>query len=95
MAFETELRLKEEERVRKTVEKYEHSAYVEEVEGWPDSEETDKYLRDLKRLRHLMIHSKIGYGSQATGHLKASLRNKYPVACEACEEELGSRDQER
>ncbi len=71
------------------LEKYKQSAYTEEVEGWPDSEEKDKYLRDLKRLQDLMIHSKKGYGSEAIGYLKASLRSKYPVAYKAFQKELG------
>jgi hypothetical protein len=66
MAFEAELRSeKEEEQHRREIlEQYKHSVYIEEVEGWPDSEAKDSYLRDLKRLRDAMIHSKkLGYGA--------------------------------
>src|SRR5215208_6620603 len=60
MAFEAEIRWeKEEEQHRKdTLERYCYSPYIEEVEAWPDSEGKDSYLRDLKRLKDVMIHSK-------------------------------------
>ncbi len=60
MAFEAELRWeREEEQLRReTLEKYKDSPYIAEVEGWPDSEGKDKYLRDLKRLKDIMIRSK-------------------------------------
>src|SRR5215210_4562899 len=53
MAFESELRWEKEEEQhrRETLEKYSYSPYIEEVEGWPDSELMASYLRDLKRLR--------------------------------------------
>lgn len=50
--------------------------------------QTSGYAEKLKRLRDLMIHSKLGYRSLATGYLKASLRDNYPIAYEAFEEEL-------
>ncbi len=45
LAFQTELRLEKEkeERRRNTLEKYEHSAYIEQIERWPDSAQKDKY----------------------------------------------------
>ena len=90
MAFETELRLEreKEEHKRETVKKYEHSPYIEEVEGWPDSKEKDSYLKDLKRLRYLMIHSKLGYGSYPSGLAMTNLRNRYPKAYEVFKKEL-------
>ena len=90
MAFEAELRWeKEEEQHRKeTLEKYNYSPYLEEVEGWPDSEAKDSYLKDLKRLRDVMIHSKLGYGGYPTGLLMANLRNRYVEAYEAFRNEL-------
>ncbi len=91
MAFEAEIRwAKEAEQLRReTIEKYSHSPYIAEVEEWPDSEGKDKYLRDLKRLRDVMIHSKkLGYGGHAMGMIYGRLRNKYPQAHEAFEEEL-------
>ena len=33
----------------------------------------------------MMIHSKWGYGSEAIGYLRVSLRNRWPVAYEAFE----------
>ena len=91
MAFEAELRWeREEEQLRReTLEKYGHSLYIAEVEEWPDSEGKDRYLTDLMRLRDIMIHSKkLGYGSYAMGMIYEKLRNKYPEAHEAFEEEL-------
>jgi hypothetical protein len=90
MVFETELRLeKEKEELRReTLRKYEHSPYIEEVEGWPDSEQKEKYLKDLKRLRNLMIHSKMGYGSYPSGLAMTNLRNRCPKAYEVFKEEL-------
>ncbi len=91
MAFEAELRWeREEEQLRReTLEKYKDSPYIEEVEGWPDSEGKDKYLRDLKRLRDIMIRSKkLGYGGYAMGMIYGKLKNKYPKAHEVFKEEL-------
>jgi hypothetical protein len=89
-AFEMELRLEKEkeERRRETLRKYEHSPYIEELEGWPDSKEKDSYLKDLKRLRYLMIHSKLGYGSYPSGLAMTNLRNRYPQAYETLNKEL-------
>jgi len=91
MAFEAELRWeKEEEQHRKEIlEKYRYSPYIEEVEGWPESEARDSYLRDLKRLRDVMIHSKmLSYGSFAMGMIYGKLKNKYPIAYEMFTNEL-------
>ena len=52
-------------------------------------ESDEKQLRELMRLRDMMIQLKKGYGSEAMGYMRASLRNKYPVACEAFKNELG------
>jgi hypothetical protein len=48
LAFEAEIRWeKEEERhKRETLEKYSYSPCTGEVEGWPDSEAKDSYLRE-------------------------------------------------
>lgn len=90
MAFEAEIRweIEEEQRRRETLERYSYSPYIEEVEGWPNSEARDSYLGDLKRLRDVMIHSKLGYGSYPTGLLMANLRNRYPEAYGAFRNEL-------
>ena len=91
MAFEAEIRWEEEEeqRRRETLEKYRRSPYIEEVERWSDSEAKDSYLRDLKRLRGLMIYSKkLGYGSYVMGMIYGKLKNRHPEAHEAFKEEL-------
>jgi hypothetical protein len=58
------------------------------MEQLSESEEGEKQLRELMRLRDIMINSKKGYGGQAMGYLKVHLRNKYPVAYEVFQEEL-------
>ncbi len=91
MAFEAELRWEREEDQlrRETLEKYKDSPYIAEVEGWPDSEAKDCYLRDLKRLRDIMIRSKkLGYGSYAMGMIYGKLKSKYPRAHEVFSKEL-------
>ena len=90
MAFEAELGLaKEKEQLRReTLRKYRQSPYIEEVEGWPDSKEKDCYLRDPKRLRDLMVHSRMGYGSYPSGLAMANFRSTYPKAHEVFKEEL-------
>jgi hypothetical protein len=71
------------------LEKCRYSPYIEEVEGWPDSEAKETYLRDLKRLKVLMIHSKkLGYGGFAMGMIYGKLKNRYPEARIAFEKEL-------
>ena len=91
MAFEAEIRWEKEEEQhrRETLERFRYSPYLEEVEAWPQSETKDSYLRDLKRLRDLMIHSKkLGYGGFAMGMIYGRLKNKYPQAHEAFKKEL-------
>jgi hypothetical protein len=91
MAFEAELRWEheEEQRRREILERYRFSRYIEEIVLWPDSEARDSYLRDLKQLRDLMIHSKkLGYGGYAMSMVYAKLRNKYPEAHDAFGREL-------
>src|SRR5215211_2001817 len=43
------------ERKRETLEKYKFSPYIAQVEALPDSEYKEKWLRDLKELRKIMI----------------------------------------
>src|SRR5215208_2005012 len=91
MAFEAELRSEkdEEQRRREILERYKYSPYIEEVEGWPDTEARNIYLRDLKRLRDLMVHSKkLGYGGFAMAMIYGKLKNKYPKAHEEFKKEL-------
>lgn len=94
MAFEAELRWeKEEEQHRREIlERYKHSTYIEEVEGWPDSEAKESYLQDLRQLRDVMIRSKkLGYGGYAMSMIYKKLRDKYPNAYEVFAEELEER----
>ena len=94
MAFEAEIRWEREEAQlrRETLEKYRYSPYIDEVERWPDSEGKDKYLRDLKRLKDVMIRrDKLGCGGYAMDMIYGKLRSRYPKAREAFEEELRSR----
>ncbi len=90
MAFEAELRWeKEEEKHRREVlEKYSHSAYIDEVEGWPDSEAKDNYLRDLRQLRDMLVHSKAGYIGYAGGAILGRLKSRYPEAHDVFKKEL-------
>jgi len=90
MAFEREIRQEKEreQHRRETLEKHRHSPYIEEVEGWPTSEAKDHYLKDLKQLRDVMIHSNLGYIGYAGGAILGALRSKYPQAHEAFEKEL-------
>ncbi len=55
-------------------------------------ESDEKQLRELMKLRDMMIHSEKGYGGQAIAYLKANLRDKYPEANEAFKKEFGLRD---
>jgi hypothetical protein len=92
IAFEAELRWErgEAQLRRDILEKYKRSSYIAEVEGWPDSGGKDKYLRDLKRLKDVMIRTeKLGYRGYAMGMIYGKLKNRYPKAHEAFEEELG------
>jgi hypothetical protein len=91
MAFEAELRWeKERERLRQqALERYSHSSpYIQEVEGWPDSEARDNYLKDLRQLRDVMVHSKGGYIGYAGGAILGKLKNRYPQAHDAFKKEL-------
>ena len=64
------------------------SPYIEEVEGWPESELRDHYLQGLKQLRDVMVHSKVGYISYAGGAILGRLKNRYPEAHEVFKKEL-------
>jgi len=72
------------------MENHRQSAYLgEKMEQLSESEDAERRLRGLMQLRDLMVHTKMGYGSEALGYLRVSLRDKYPVTYEALEEELG------
>ena len=92
MAFEAELRWeKERERLRQeSLEKYRYpSLYIEQVEGWPESEERDHYLKGLRQLRDVMVHSKVGYIGYAGGAILGTLRSRHPEAFDVFGKELG------
>ncbi len=94
IVFEAELeeekevqRLRQEIKWQQTLEKHKQSAYLrEKMEQLLETDE--KQLRELMKLRDMMIHSKKGYGGQAMAYLKANLRNRYPLAYERFQEEL-------
>src|SRR5215211_6438230 len=54
-----------EERRRETLQRYENSPYIEEQKRtYPNNPDKDGYIESLKRLRHLMILFRLGYGSR-------------------------------
>jgi hypothetical protein len=91
MAFEAELRWeKEREKLRQEeLERYNcPSPYIEEVEGWPATELRNHYLKDLRQLRAVMVHSKVGYIGYAGGAILGTLKGRYPEAHEVFKKEL-------
>ena len=94
MAFEAELteekelqQVLKETKWQETLERHRQSPYLrEQMEELLETDE--KQLRELMMLRDLMINLKKGLGSEAMGYMRTSLRNKYPLAYEAFEEEL-------
>jgi hypothetical protein len=95
MVFETELRLeKEKDRHRReTFDRLMPSPYIEQKRReLPDSEEKDKYLKKLRNLKWLMIASALGGVGYGGGIALGGLRNSFPEACEAFEEEVKSVD---
>ncbi len=97
IAFKAELREEKEwERSYKeakrqeSLERHKQSAYLKEkIEQLSGSEDGERQLRELMRLRDLMIRWKMGQGSEAMGYMRVSLRSKYPEAYESLKEELG------
>jgi hypothetical protein len=71
------------------MEKYKPSPYLElQRQVYPNNPDKDDYLKALERLRHLMILSKLGYGSRGMAMLKVNSGKRYPEAYAAFEEEL-------
>ncbi len=95
-AFRAELREEKEwERSYKeakrqeSLERHKQSAYLKEkMDQLSESEDGERQLQELIGLRDLMICWKMGQGSEAMGYIRVSLRNKYPEAYEAFQEEL-------
>jgi hypothetical protein len=78
-----------EERRRETLEKYEHSLYIDlQRRVYPNNPDKDDYIQSLKRLRHLMILFKLGYGSREMAMAFTTISNKYPQAYVAFRREL-------
>ncbi len=78
-----------EERRRETLQKYQHSSYIEgQKETYPNNPDKDGYLKSLERLRHVMILFKLGYGSREMAMKRVNSSKRYPEAYEAFEEEL-------
>jgi hypothetical protein len=66
------------------------SPYIEQMmRDLPDSEERDKYLKELRSFKNAMIHMRLGYGSQPMAYILTIWKDRYPEAYEAFEEELG------
>jgi len=77
------------EREREVSERYEHSPYIEEQRRtYPNNPDKDKYLKSLERLRHVMLLSRLGYGSREMAMKLVNAKNRYPEAHEAFKEEL-------
>jgi hypothetical protein len=77
-----------EERRREILEKYRHSPYIEQIEALPDSEYKEKWLKDLRELKKIMVLFRLGYGGYAMGMIYGKLKNKHPEAHRVFEEEL-------
>ncbi len=65
------------------------STYIEEAQKYPDSDLKITYLKDLRILKGNMSLSRDGYDTPAVARSISMLRNKYPLAYAAFEEELG------
>ncbi len=66
------------------------SSYIERMtRELPDSEEKEKYLKELRSFKNAMVHMKLGYGSQPMAYILTIWKDRYPEAYEAFEEELG------
>jgi len=76
------------ERRREVLEKYKYSPYIAQVEALPDSEYKEKWLRDLKELRKIMILFRLGYGGYAMGMIWGKLKNMHSEAHEAFDKDL-------
>ncbi len=58
------------ERKRETLEKYQHSPYIElQQQVYPNNPDKGDFLKALERLRHIMILFKLGYGSREMASL--------------------------
>lgn len=77
------------ERKQEVLEKYQDSPYIEDqVRKYPNNPDKPDYLKSLKRLRHLMILFKLGYGCQIMSYAYTNQKKSYPEAYEAFKREL-------
>jgi hypothetical protein len=77
-----------EERRQEILQKHRHSPYIERVEALPGSGYREKWLKDLRELKKIMILFRLGYGGYAMGMVFGKLKNKHPEAHEAFMKEL-------
>ena len=56
---------------------------------YPDNPDKDGYIEALKRLRHVIIMFRLGYGSREMAMARINLKNRFPEAVEAFDWELG------
>lgn len=92
MAFEAELRWeREEEQLRReTFERYKYSPYLEEQRRtYPSNPGKERYLEKIGQLRYVMILKKLGYVDRMIAMAFTNLRNAYPEAYKAFNQELG------
>jgi hypothetical protein len=74
---------------RQSKSKHGHSHYIEKQKRtYPGNPDKDGYLESLERLRHVMILSKLGYGSREMNMARVNSSRRYPEAYEAFEKEL-------
>lgn len=76
------------ERRRETLERYRHSPNIQQIEALPESEHREKWIKDLRELRKIMILFRLGYGGYAMGMIYGKLKNRHPEAHDAFKREL-------
>jgi hypothetical protein len=80
-----------EERRRETLQRLQHSPYIEGQERtYPDNPGKESYIESLRRLRHLMIMFSLGYGSREMSMAYTNSKSRYPEAHDVLERELQS-----
>jgi hypothetical protein len=76
------------ERRIKILEQYKYSPHIAQIEALPHSEYREKWLKDLKELRRIMILCRLGYGGYGMGMIWGMLKNRHPEAHKVFEKEL-------
>lgn len=77
------------ERKQDALEANARSEYIEgQRRTYPNNPDKDEYLKRLEKLRHLMVLSKLGYGSREMSMALVNSRRRYPEAAAAFEREL-------